>query len=246
MWWLLMGKFFFAPNERTGQLVKLSGNTAHHIINVLRMRIGQEYILCDGNGTDFNASLESVGDKPFTATFKLFDSNSSKNEPPCKITLYQGLPKGDKMDWIIEKCTEAGIHKIVPVITSRTVIKVKDVSKMKDRYMRISESAASQSMRGIIPSVSAPIDFADVIKHSNNNICLVAFENENQETIKSTLLDKPANPINLWVGPEGGFEDSEIKSLTDIGAIPVSLGPRILRTETAGLVALAQILCIWE
>jgi len=241
-----MGKIFFKPNDRFGQSITLTGDTAHYIINVLRLRKGQGQILCDGVGFDYSAILESISSKPFSATFNVIGSCPSTTEPPISMTLFQGLPKGDKMDWIIEKTIEAGITKIIPVITHRTVVKVKDANKMKLRYMRIAESAASQSMRGCITDVSAPISFAEAITYTPEVVSLVAFEKEKMRTIKTTLQNKPPAPLNLWVGPEGGFEDYEISALTNIGAIPITLGPRILRTETSGIFALAQILSIWE
>jgi len=241
-----MGKFFFKPHERVGQGVELTGNVAHYIINVLRIRKGQEQILCDGEGTNYSAILESISDKPLSATFALLNAFPSLPEPPAPITLFQGLPKGDKMDWIIEKTVEAGISEIVPVITHRTVVKVKDSCKLLSRYSRIAESAASQSMRGLIPNVSKPLCFTKAIALSKAESTIVAFEKEKSRSIKAVLCNKSPAPLNLWIGPEGGFEDDEIAALTDIGAIPVSLGPRILRTETSGVFALAQILCLWE
>jgi len=241
-----MGKIFFRPPERCGDTVHLTGNPAHHLLHVLRMRTGQELTLCDGQGTDFSARLETITAKPSTATFTLLSQYPSGTEPTIPITLYQGLPKGDKMDWIIEKCIEAGVNKIVPVCTARTVVKIKDTAKKAERYARISESAASQSMRGIIPEIAPPKSFADAVAEAATAPCLVAYENERTRLIKSTISSLPPGPISLWVGPEGGFEESEIGALEEKGAIPISLGPRILRTETAGLVALAQILCLWE
>jgi len=242
-----MGKFFFKPEEHTGETVIITGNTAHHMLHVLRFRIGQEIILCDGRLTDFSARLASFTERPTSITFKLISHSTSKSEAAFKITLYQGLPKSDKMDWIIEKCIEAGVHKIVPVYTARTVSKVKDLTKKSERFMRIAESAASQSMRGIIPEVSLPKSFADAISECGiHDLCLVAYENENASTIKSSISSLPPRSVSLWVGPEGGFEDSEINALKEKGTAPITLGPRILRTETAGLVAISQILCLWE
>jgi len=241
-----MGKFFFKPEERSGQFVIFTGSRAHHLTNVLRFKKGQEQILCDGNDTDYLSVMDSAIHKPYAITFKILNSSPSKTEPSYPITLFQGLPKGDKMDWIIEKCIEAGVYRIVPVLTNRSVVKIKDALKMKDRYMRIAESAASQSMRGVIPDISAPLHFADILKDMNSDLCLVAFEKERSKSINSALYNKAPCPINLWIGPEGGFEDYEVKALTDIGATTIGLGPRILRSETAGLYALAQISCMWS
>ena len=242
-----MGKFFFKPHEQQGQLVKIGGGAAHHMLNVLRFRIGQEVTLCDGNCTDYHARLESIQVKPAGMTFIILSSALSKTEPAAAITLYQGIPKGDKMEWVIEKCVEAGATKIVQVCTVRTVAKISSAVKKTERYTRIAESAAAQSMRGIVPEVTAPVSFAEALSVcSRNDIILAAYEKERARTIKSALESMPPRPISLWIGPEGGFEDCEVDALTEKGALLISLGPRILRTETAGLVALAQINCIWE
>jgi len=242
-----MGKFFFTQPERNGDVVCFTSSAAHHMIHVLRYRIGREIILCDGNSTDFHAKVEGISSKPDAITFKLLSHSPSNTEPATPVTLYQGLPKSDKMDWIIEKSIEAGVHKIIPVCTARTVVKVKDASRKAERFTRISESAASQSMRGIIPMVLPPIAFSDALqKHNGDSLHLIAYENEQVRTLKDAISGLLPQPISLWVGPEGGFDDNEIKILEENGAIPITLGPRILRTETASLIALAQIFCLWD
>jgi len=241
-----MGKFFFKPQQRSGDAVIITGSTAHHMLHVLRLRPGQELTLCDGQLTNYCAKLVSVTDKPATLTFSLLSSSRSNAEPTIPVTLYQGLPKSDKMDWIIEKCIEAGVNKIVPVCTARAVAKVKDITKKTERFTRIAESAASQSMRGIIPEVTQPKSFAQALGEINNGLCLAAYENEQSRTLKTALHNLTPGPVSVWVGPEGGFEDSEIHALEEKGAATITLGPRILRTETAGLVAISQILCLWD
>ena len=242
-----MNKYFFSNQDRHGDRITLTGQTAHHLINVMRVRAGHEILLCDGANTDFPAKVADVNDKQPSITFTILSQKPSGSETPFPITLYQGLPKGDKMEWIIEKATECGVNRIIPVCTSRSVAKIKDSSKKTERFSRIAQSAAAQSMRGIIPAVLPPQSFTAALgHHHNSNLCLVAYENDLTTTIKSALQGMAPQPVSIWVGPEGGFEDAEIQALKNIGAITVSLGPRILRTETAGLVALAQILCLWD
>ena len=242
-----MGKFFFKPDERTGETVSFTGQAAHHLLNVLRLRTGQEITLCDGQCMDYRAKLISITDKPTSITFVLLSHSPSNTETAIPVTLYQGLPKGDKMEWIIEKCIEVGVNKIAPVCTARSVIKIKDATKKAERFARIANSAASQSMRGIVPEVLPPQSLPEALAECNDlDLCLVAYENEFTHTIKSVLGRLSPQPVSLWIGPEGGFEDCEVQMLEEKGAIPISLGPRILRTETAGLVALSQILCIWD
>ena len=246
--WLPMSKYFFKHDKRHNDRVILTGQTAHHLINVLRIRIGHEILLCDGMNTDFNAKVISIQEKPPSITLTLLSQKPSGTETAFSITLYQGLPKGDKMEWIIEKAVECGVSKIIPVYTSRSIPKAFDSKNAKkaERYARIAESAAAQSMRGIIPIVLPAQSFSSAIQDANDSLCLVAYENEHTTTIKSALHKTSPQPISLWVGPEGGFENNEVQALINMGAITVSLGPRILRTETAGLAALSQILCLWD
>ena len=246
MWWP-MGKFFFRSDEREGQYVTFAGSTAHHMLNVLRLQPGQNIVLCDGACTDYHARLESVVVKPARVTFFLLSSTPSNTETIVPITLYQGMPKGEKMDWIIEKCVELGVSKIVPVCTARTIVKTSAAAKKAERFARIAESAAGQSMRGIVPEILSPLSFAEALAGcSADDLTLVAYEKEQAHTAKSVLAGLPPRPLSLWIGPEGGFEDGEVQALAEKGGLSISLGPRILRTETAGIVALSQILCIWE
>ena len=240
-----MSKFFFKSENQKGNIVTFTGKIAHHIAHVQRLKIGQEIILCDGNCTDFYARIVCITKNPISVSFTLSSSSLSTTEASIPITLFQGIPKGDKMEWIIEKSVELGVNKIVPVYMSRSVPKVKDSSTKNERFNRISEAAASQSMRGIVPEVSIPQSFADAISNFNeNNLWLVAYENEKKSSLKSIAINDRA--ISIWVGPEGGFDDYEISTLISRGAIPFSLGPRILRTETAGIAAIAKIMYILE
>jgi len=244
-----MGKFFFDPTMmRSDCKVVFLGAYAHHMINVLRFRYGDEAILCDGNCTDFAATVESIASNPKPVIeFILLSASPSKTEPPTPITLFQGLPKSDKMEIIIEKCIEIGVTEIVPVSTSRSLLKATSASKKMERYIRIAQSAASQSMRGIIPKILSPVGFMEALDYDNAEMCLVAYEKEYKRNIPSVIKSTSPTPVSIWVGPEGGFDDDEINILIEKRkAIPISLGPRILRTETAGIVAISQILCFWE
>jgi len=241
-----MGKIFFKPHERSGNIVVFTNQVAHYLINVLRLRVGDAVLLCDGMCTDYASSVLSIKSKPLSISFSLGGSSASLSELPIKINLYQGIPKGDKLDWITEKCIELGIYSITPVLTERSVVKLQDAQKRVERLSRIAESAASQCMRGILPIINAPQSFSDVLKNENDDLLLVAYENEKETNLKFLL--SPVNPrnISLWVGPEGGFADNEITMLKDNNAATFNLGARILRTETAAMVVLAQIQCIWD
>ena len=149
------------------------------------------------------------------------------------------------MDIIIQKCVELGVLSIVPVITARSVVRKKETEKKASRYQRIAESAAGQSMRGIIPKINEAILFKDALKRLNKSyLTLIAYEEEKNRSLKSTLTQNRS--INIWIGPEGGFTCDEIFTLTSQGAITITLGKRILRTETAAISMLAQVLCLTE
>jgi 16S rRNA (uracil1498-N3)-methyltransferase len=168
------------------------------------------------------------------------------SEPPVKITLFQGLPKAQKMELIIQKCVEIGIFKIQPVITQRVVVKTegKDISNKLERWRRISEEAAKQSNRGIIPEILEPITFDMGIENiKNQDLSIVPYEKEKGNGLKKILIDNSyAKNVGIIIGPEGGFDEYEIDKCIKNGVIPVTLGPRILRTETAGVAVSSMIL----
>jgi len=240
-----VSKYFFSPEALENGRITVSKETSHHLLNVLRMKPGDEVILCDGNGMDYLCAIESNFDvfaKGFTPCI---------TEPFVRISLYQSLPKGDKFDLIVQKCVELGVYEIYPVHTERSVsrIKEKDTAKKTSRFQKISEAAAGQSMRGIIPVVHPPCDFKEAIKMlsmKSESLTLLAYEQEHNLTLKAALNAGKPHHINIWIGPEGGFSDKEVAALREVGAIPVTLGRRILRTETAAISAIAQIICLCE
>lgn len=237
-----MPKYFFSLAQLHDKQIIIDGETAHHLLHVLRANTGDTIILCDGAATDYHGNIVAIKSKPPSITIKIEDTHPSSTESPTKVSLYQGFPKGDKMDLIIQKCVELGIHEIIPVITSRSV--VRDSAKKGERYQRIAESAAGQSMRGIVPKVHTALSFKDAAKQVTKTT-LVAYEDEKNRNLKSILTKQPA-AIDIWIGPEGGFSKEEISTLTAKGAKTFTLGPRILRTETAAIASLAQIMFIVE
>jgi len=234
-----MPKYFFAPEDKQGNEIFLQGETAHHLLHVLRHKIGDKIILCDGANTDYTTSITQISKKP-TITCLIEETRTCQTEPAVQITLFQGLPKGDKLELIIQKCVELGVTEVIPVLTSRSITKIKDAKKT-ERYQRIAESAAGQSMRGIIPTVHPTITFAEAVKQING-LTVVAYENEKTQTLKQTITPSPN--INIWIGPEGGFSQEEIDTLIKQGAAPVTLGARILRTETAAIATVAQVILL--
>jgi len=237
-----MPKYFFSPTQLHDAQITLDGDTAHHLLHVLRVNTGDKIILCNGAATDYSGTIIAIKSKPPNITVKIEETLLSRTEPPTKVSLYQGLPKGDKMDLIIQKCVELGIHEIIPVITSRAV--ARDSAKKAERYQRIAESAAGQSMRGIIPKVHTALSFDDAVAQVTETT-FIAYEDEQTNNLNAMLTKRPA-AIDIWIGPEGGFSKEEISALTNKGAKTFTLGPRILRTETAAIVSLAQIMFIVE
>ncbi|MCL2286315.1 MAG: 16S rRNA (uracil(1498)-N(3))-methyltransferase [Firmicutes bacterium] len=241
-----MPKYFFKPEQLQGDKVILDGETAHHLLHVLRTKTGEIITLCNGEAIDYNAEVRQADAKKTRLECKIIQQSPSLSEPSIKTTLYQGLPKNDKLETIIQKCVELGVSVVIPVMTSRSVARLKNDTKKAARYQKISESAAGQSMRGIIPKIHEPLSFANAIKQFDKTaLTIVAYEEEKERTLKAALSQQHKN-INIWVGPEGGFSKGEVDALTDLGAIPVTLGPRILRTETAAISILAQVLCLTE
>ena len=249
----VMPKFFFSPNDVKDGFIHISGETAHHLLHVLRVKLGGEVLLCDGLGLDYYAELveSSSKTKHSVAVFKIKSTSPCDTEPITRITLFQSLPKGDKMDLIIQKCVELGVHEIQPVLTERSVARISSNEKKTARFQKISESAAEQSKRGIIPIIHPPCGFSAAIEAATESpatLVLLAYEQEHERSLKSVLLNNPTpqKNISLWIGPEGGFTDNEVSALCNAGAITITLGRRVLRTETAAIATIAQIICLCE
>ena len=216
-------------------------NNLHHLKNVLRLRAGDKVTLCDGASVDYFCVVESV--QPFS--LKIESQQASQTEPTCKITLYQSMLKSDKMDWVIQKAVELGVHAIVPILTEHSVAK----NAKAERYNKIAESAAGQSMRGIIPKVHPLTNFEEAISN-NSGLAIAAHEKETECKIKHIIIGRNSSQndknLSIWIGPEGGFSEKETAKMREANFHLVSLGSRILRAETAALAALTQILMLTE
>lgn len=232
-----MHRFFAAPE---GEHARITGEDLIHISRVLRLKAGDALTLSDGQGMDYEARIEAL--EPTAALCRVEAAFPSKGEPRCRVTLFQCLPKGAKLETIIQKCTELGVTRIQPVMSRCCVSVPQDFSKKLPRYNRIAYEAAKQSRRGLVPAVLeltplsalAPEDF---------DLMLLAYEREETQSLRTALRANPTpRSAALIIGPEGGFDEDEAEALIRRGAIAVSLGPRILRTETAGLAMLAQLL----
>lgn len=244
-----MHRFFADPSQIKEKEILLTGTDVNHIRNVLRMRTGEEILVSNGQGTDYHCRLESIDDASVTASIMWrLDGNA---ELPVSITLYQGLPKGDKLEFIIQKSVELGAVRIVPVSTRRTIVKLdakKEQAKRK-RWMGISESAAKQSGRGIVPEVTKVMDFSEALREAESmDVCLIPYELAEgiEHTREVCASIKPGQSVGIFIGPEGGFEEEEVSRAIEAGAIPLTLGKRILRTETAGMALISVLAYLLE
>ena len=239
-----MHRFFVEPSQIGEKEIVITGSDVNHIRNVLRMRAGEELLAADGQGSEYRCILRELQDSEIRA--EICRKLSGSAELPSRITLFQGLPKSDKMDLIIQKCVELGVFRIVPVTTKRTVVKLdakKEESRRK-RWTAVSESAAKQSGRGIIPEISGVQSFREAVEEAGElDVCLIPYEKaEDMARTREILSGIPAGAsIGVFIGPEGGFEEEEVREAMEAGARPITLGRRILRTETAGMAVLAML-----
>ncbi len=221
------------------RLPLITGSDAHYLKDVLRSRVGDELELFDGSGAVYRSKITSIGKEEVITA--IISRQSSAAEPAVKVTLAQALPKGSKMDFIVEKCVELGVSRIVPILTERTIGK----AAKPERWQKIAKEAAEQSGRAVVPAISELTTFEDLIKLKiNYDLALIPWELEKEIILKQVLTTKlPDHPnILLLIGPEGGFTQQEVAMAKKAGFISVSLGKRILRTETAGMAALAAIM----
>ena len=240
-----MHHFFTAPEEicREQGQVRITGTDVNHIRNVLRMGAGQEILVSDGTGKDYRCRICSMDKEQVEA--QILEERPGR-ELGAKITLYQGLPKSDKMELIIQKAVELGAARIVPVATRNAVVRLegkKEEGKIK-RWRAIAESAAKQSMRSMIPEVTSVMRFEEAVSEAEGSLGFFAYENQKGMKETEALLSqiKAGRDVSVFIGPEGGFDPEEAACARERGLSPVSLGKRILRTETAGLALLSMIM----
>lgn len=239
-----MHRFFAEPGQIGEKEIVITGADVNHIRNVLRMRADEEVLIADGQGAEYRCKLIELGENEVRAQilWKL-DGNA---ELASAITLFQGLPKSDKMDFIVQKCVELGVSRIVPVSTKRAVVKLdakKEQTRLK-RWNTISESAAKQSGRGVIPAVSGVMSFGKALEEAKKlDVLLIPYERAEHmaETRRVMGEIRPGQSVGIFIGPEGGFEESEVEEAVAAGAQAITLGRRILRTETAGLAVMAML-----
>ena len=240
-----MHRFFVEEPAMGENSITITGGDVNHIKNVLRMSVGDKICVINGqNNKEYYCEITAVGNDAVDT--RICEIRESDQELGNEVVLFQGLPKSDKMELIIQKAVELGVHTIVPVSTDRTEVKLdakKEANKRK-RWMSISESAAKQSGRLRIPEVTPVVSYREALEMAKKmDVRLIPYElAEGMEKTRELMSSiQPGQSVAVFIGPEGGFESSEIEKAMEIGAWPITLGKRILRTETAGLVTLAML-----
>lgn len=241
-----MYQFFVEPSQIQGNRVVITGKDFNHIKNVLRMKTGEELAVSNGtDGKEYRCGIEEFTEDEVICTLRFVKEDAL--ELPAKVYLFQGLPKADKMELIIQKAVELGVYQVIPVSCKRAVVKL-DEKKAKSKIARwqgIAEAAAKQSKRGIIPEVKDVMTMKQAIAYSRQcQVKLIPYElAEGMEKTKEIISSlKPGEDVAIFIGPEGGFEEAEVQAAMESGIVPITLGKRILRTETAGMTVLSWIM----
>lgn len=250
-----MPRFFIRQQQVEGDVIRLVGDDAHHIARSLRMAVGDALTVCDMQGYQYECEVQAFdSDKEVLA--KIISRSHADTEPKCRITLYQALPKGDKLDTVIQKAVECGVFEIVPFESERCVVRVKaDAEERKtERRCRIAAEAAKQSGRGILPAVLRTVSFDEMLERAKKSaVKLFCYEGDGTQPLGKVLAEHLVAGENgeypdvcVVIGSEGGFSLDEVVRAREAGFIPVGLGKRILRTETAPLFALSSIVFFTE
>ena len=241
---------FFVEKEQIGEkTIRIIGSDVNHIRNVLRMKPGEEILISDGEKKEYHCEIKTL-DPEYVEALIMFVKEEGL-ELPSKVYLFQGLPKNDKMELIIQKAVELGVYAVVPVATKRAVVKLDDKKEAKKlvRWQSISASAAKQAKRLIIPEVMPVMSFKEAVAFSQTmDVRLIPYElAENMAYTRQVLSQiKPGQSIGIFIGPEGGFAEEEVELALNSGMETITLGKRILRTETAGMTVLSILMYLLE
>ena len=237
-----MYNFFADESQKQASRYIIDGADYNHIKNVLRMNVGDSCLISCGGKSDLCRIDGFLGD---SVSLEIVEENYNDTELPVKIYLFQGLPKSDKMEYIIQKCVELGVYAIAPVRMKRCIVKLDDkkAASKQTRWQSIAESAAKQSKRNIIPEIMSVCSYGEALQFARTlDMVLVPYENKDgmAATVEALKKLKYVKSVGIFIGPEGGFEDSEIEKTLALGATTISLGKRILRTETAATTAVGM------
>lgn len=243
-----MYRFYIGNGQVEEERVILTGGDVNHIKNVLRLKCGESLLVCTTDGMEYCCRILDITQTKVIA--KIEERQQSFVELSTPVILFQGIPKREKMEWIIQKAVELGVSEIVPVMTRRVVVKLEDAKreeKKQIRWQAIAESAAKQSGRGKIPNVHSVMDWKEALNYAKTlDIGMIPYELKKEETMKQTKewiqTACTKNSIGIFIGPEGGFEAEEITMAKAANIVPISLGRRILRTETAAITTLSILM----
>lgn len=244
-----MYRFFVNSEQILENEICITGKDVNHIKNVLRMKVGQQVLISNGQDREYTCAIEEIC--PEKVLLSICDIYGPERELSVQVTLFQGLPKSDKMEMVIQKMVELGAYEIVPVATKRCVVKLdeKKAAMKTKRWNAIAESAAKQSKRGIIPEVTEPISFRQALEKARTmDMLLIPYEEaENMQITRKIVSEiKSGMNIGIFIGPEGGFAEDEVTLAAEYGAKAITLGKRILRTETAGMALMSVIMYLME
>lgn len=240
-----MQHFFVIPEQVGETEIYVTGQDVNHMKNVLRMKIGEQVEISDGNNKKYLCEVSAYEEEQ--AVLRILEIREADTELKSRLYLFQGLPKNDKMELIVQKAVELGAYEVIPVSMKRCVVKLdaKKAAKKVERWNSISESAAKQAGRSIIPKVSDVVSYREALERAGQlDVVLVPYELEEgmAETKKLLHQIQPGQSVGIFIGPEGGFEREEVEQAIEVGAHPVTLGRRILRTETAGFTMLSILM----
>lgn len=240
-----MRRFFVQPEQIEEPVIHITGGDVNHICNVLRMGQGDTLVVGCPDGREYTCYIECMSDQEVTVHIMYVQDTQA--ELPSEIYLFQGLPKSDKMDWIIQKAVELGVHEVIPMETMRTVVKLdaKKAAKKAQRWQQIAEGAAKQSGRGFVPKIHPVCSFEKALEYGSScPVKWIPYERAEGMAATRKLIGalEPGQSVAVFIGPEGGFDEREIKKAVEQGYAPMTLGRRILRTETAGLALLSVLM----
>jgi len=234
----------FITDEMISDTIVLNEEQSRHIAKSLRMKQGDMLTVCDGAGNDYGCRIDTIIKD--SVALSVCYKQASASEPHIRVSLYQGVPKGDKLEDIIQKCTELGIHEITPVLTKRSISRPneKQAEKKRARYQKIALEAAQQSGRGIVPEIHKMISFKEAVQNCSAEVKILFYEGGGKSLRELVRENKNATSFAVFIGPEGGFEKEEVDAVLNTGGINATLGARILRTQTAPVAAVTALMLL--
>ncbi len=240
-----MHHFFVTPQQISGDKIRIEGGDVNHMKNVLRMKLHEKAEISDGESRTYLCEVEAYEED--VAVLHILEEMEADTEPASKLYLFQGLPKSDKMELIVQKAVELGVYQVIPVAMKRSVVRLDDkkAAKKADRWNSIAESAAKQAGRSRIPEVTMPLSYNEALKMAEElDVTLLPYELAGGMEVTREVIRqiKSGQSVGIFIGPEGGFEPEEVDAAVSMGAKVITLGRRILRTETAGFATLAVLM----